>query len=138
MNTWTILFSAVLFLGSVNSLPATRQFSASCSLSDARLQVPTNQTQLIPPKFSPSFIALGVGTQNYTCNATSSTYVSVLFHCRWPGPNLYTSLTGAVAELFDSSCLYGTPEFDTAPELVYTAWEASAGLVTPQIGRAHV
>lgn len=39
---------------------------------------------------------------------------------------------GAVAELFDSSCLYGTPEFDTVPRLAYTFWEASTDLITPQ------
>lgn len=37
-----------------------------------------------------------------------------------------------MAELFDSSCLYGTPVFDTAPETAYVAWDATTGLVTPQ------
>ena len=55
---------------SVYSLPSTRQFGASCSLSDARLQVPANQIRLVAPDFSPSFIALAIGTQNHTCNAT--------------------------------------------------------------------
>ncbi|KAF8546712.1 hypothetical protein OG21DRAFT_1517959 [Imleria badia] len=116
MTAWTTLFSAVLFWGFVYSILTARQFSASCGLSEARLQVPANQTQLTAPTSSPSFIAIGLGTQNYTCNATTSTYV----------------LTGAVAELFDSSCLYGTPAFDTAPGLAYTAWEASTDLATPQ------
>ncbi|KAF8549031.1 hypothetical protein OG21DRAFT_1515604 [Imleria badia] len=106
MTAWTTLFSAVLFWGSVYSIPTARQLSASCSLSKARLQVPANQIQLTAPTFLP----------NYTCSGTSSTYV----------------LTGAVAELFDSSCLYGTPAFDTAPGLAYTAWEASTDLATPQ------
>ncbi|KAG8216848.1 hypothetical protein J3R82DRAFT_7108 [Butyriboletus roseoflavus] len=75
MAALTTLFSAVLFLGSVCSHPTTRQLSASCGLSNVRLQVPPQQTQLIAPNYSPSFIALAVGTQNYTCGATSSTYM---------------------------------------------------------------
>jgi hypothetical protein len=41
-------------------------------------------------------------------------------------------LLGAIAELFDSSCLYGTPAFDSAPTVVYDAWSAPGDLVTPQ------
>jgi hypothetical protein len=41
---------------------------------------------------------LGVGVQNYTCSA--GTYTSV----------------GAVATLFDISCLFGTPEFSTVQD----------------------
>ncbi|KAH7921701.1 hypothetical protein BV22DRAFT_1132037 [Leucogyrophana mollusca] len=111
-----LLILGVLASSGAFALPAARQLSASCNLTEARLQVPANQTQLIAPTVAPAFVALGLGVQNYTCNATSSTYV----------------LTGAVAELFDSSCLYGTPVFDTAPALAYTAWDATTGLVTPQ------
>ncbi|KAH0826603.1 hypothetical protein J3R83DRAFT_4964 [Lanmaoa asiatica] len=115
MITWTTLFSVVLFLGSVCSLPTARQFSASCSLSDARLQVPAQQTQLIPPNFPP--------------DSSPSRLVLKITRAMQPPPHI---LTGAVAELFDSSCLYGTPVFDTAPGLAYTTWEASTEPVAPQ------
>ncbi|OAX36774.1 hypothetical protein K503DRAFT_772207 [Rhizopogon vinicolor AM-OR11-026] len=115
-----MLMSSILtlvVLGSyANAFPMGRQFSACCDLSNARLQVPSNQTQLVAPTYAPSYIALGVGTQNYTCNTSSSAYI----------------LYGAVAELFDTSCLYGTPAFDSAPTVVYDAWSAAYDLVTPQ------
>ena len=51
--------------------PSTR---SGCSLSQARLTLPSNQKSLTSPTGAPSFIALGVGVQNYTCNDTSLTY----------------------------------------------------------------
>ncbi|KAH7904709.1 hypothetical protein BJ138DRAFT_1166087, partial [Hygrophoropsis aurantiaca] len=110
-----LAFSALVSSGAL-ALPTARQLGVSCNLTDARLQVPANQTQLIAPTSAPAFVALGLGIQNYTCNATSSSYV----------------LTGAVAELFDSSCLSGTPVFDSAPALAYTAWNATGDIMTAQ------
>ncbi|KAJ8586342.1 hypothetical protein M405DRAFT_875061 [Rhizopogon salebrosus TDB-379] len=108
---------ALIVLGPyANALPATRHVSACCDLSSARLQVPGDQTQLVAPTYAPSYIAVSIGTQNYTCNTTTSAY----------------TLLGAMAELFDSSCLYGTPAFDSAPTVMYDAWSAPGDFVTPQ------
>ncbi|KAG1753597.1 uncharacterized protein EDB91DRAFT_1098776 [Suillus paluster] len=103
------VFTLVILGALTNALPAIRRLSTSCDLSSARLQVPAGQAQLVAPTYAPSFIGIGVGTQNYTCNTTSSAY----------------RLIGAVAEIFDSSCLYGTPAFDSAPTIVYDAWSAA-------------
>ncbi|KIJ61565.1 hypothetical protein HYDPIDRAFT_31173 [Hydnomerulius pinastri MD-312] len=108
----------LLALGFLASLPYLLNSSATtmCNLSQATLQVPANQTQLVAPTTAPNYIALGVGVQNYTCNATSSTY----------------TLVGAVAELFDISCLYNTPAFDALPSVAYTAWNATTANLTIQ------
>ncbi|OAX31276.1 hypothetical protein K503DRAFT_101647 [Rhizopogon vinicolor AM-OR11-026] len=47
-------------------------------------------------------------------------------------------LSGAVAELFDTLCLYGTPAFDSAPTVTYDAWPAATHnvLVLPVPTRA--
>ncbi|KAG1763490.1 hypothetical protein EDD22DRAFT_887162 [Suillus occidentalis] len=103
MLTYAVLALTLVILGYADALPSKMHNSTSCDLSHARLKVPANQTQLIAPTYAPSFIGIGVGTQNYTCNATKSTY----------------SLIGAVAELFDSSCLYGSPAFESAPTTLY-------------------
>lgn len=42
-----------------------------CDLSRAKLALPTNQTALVAPTTAPSFVALGVGVQNYTCTDAS-------------------------------------------------------------------
>jgi hypothetical protein len=73
-----MLMSSILtliVLGSyVSAFPATKQLSACCDVSSARLQVPADQTQLVAPSYAPSYIGLGIGTQNYTCNDTTSVY----------------------------------------------------------------
>ncbi|EGO03871.1 hypothetical protein SERLA73DRAFT_175561 [Serpula lacrymans var. lacrymans S7.3] len=99
------------------SLLSNLSILSSCNLSHAVLQVPANQTQLVAPTFAPNFIGMGVGVQNYSCNATSSTY----------------ELVGAVAELFDVSCLYGTPAFESTPAQTYTAWNASSAITSQEI-----
>lgn len=74
MLTFTILALTFVILGNADALPSKKHNSTSCDLSHARLKVPANQTQLIAPTSAPRFIGIGVGTQNYTCNATKSTY----------------------------------------------------------------
>ncbi|KAE9399767.1 hypothetical protein BT96DRAFT_881869 [Gymnopus androsaceus JB14] len=78
-----------------------------CGVSSAEI-VLTGST-LPTPSFAPTFIGLGVGTQNYTCESTG-TYTNV----------------GALAELFDASCLYGTSSFTDLSSLAFRAWNASA------------
>lgn len=116
-----MLISSILTLvaigSSANALSAIARLSTSCDLSSARLQVPADQTQLVAPTYAPSFISLGVGTQNYTCNTTSSAY----------------TLIGAVGEVFDSSCLYGTSAFDSASTIVYDAWSATPDITVQEV-----
>lgn len=115
-----LIFSIItlVILGShADASPAKGHPSTSCDLSGARLQVPADQTQLVAPTYAPSFIGITVGTQNYTCNATSSTY----------------ALIGAVAEIFDSSCLYGTPAFDRVPTIAYDVWTATTGITIQEV-----
>jgi hypothetical protein len=88
----------------------------TCSISTAKLSLPSNQTALVPPTSAPHFIALGVGVQNYTCNATSLTYTNV----------------GAVAELFDIQCLYGTNVFESITTDVFKAWSIVPSFLTTQ------
>jgi hypothetical protein len=76
MFTLLLLVSLKLLLASpafAAALPAT-----SCDISTVTLKLPANQTQLVAPTSAPSYIALGVGVQNYTCSS-SSTYTSVNF-----------------------------------------------------------
>ncbi|EKM54671.1 uncharacterized protein PHACADRAFT_163069 [Phanerochaete carnosa HHB-10118-sp] len=65
-----------------------------------------------PPPGPPSFFGLGVGTQNYTC-ASTGTYSSI----------------GAVAEIFDISCL-PEPTFDLITDIAYDAWKAAPESIT--------
>jgi len=69
------------------------------------MELPSDQTQLVAPTSAPKYVAIGVGVQNYSCTA---------------GGN-YTSI-GAVAQLFDISHLYGTPEFSTIQDDAYASW----------------
>lgn len=80
--------------------------TTSCDLSNAILSVPSNQIALVQPTSAPSFVTLGLGVQNYTCDPTSQTYLNV----------------GAVAELFDISCFYGTLAFSSIQDDMYTIW----------------
>jgi len=80
----------------------------TCGVS-ANLVLPSNQTVLAEPTAPVSFVLLGVGYQNYTCNAAGT----------------YTS-AGAVADLFDISCLSKiTPIFNNIQNVIYPAWEAA-------------
>jgi len=101
---------------SFSALAAPRSKVAGCDISEAKIDLPTNQTTLAPPKEQPSFIGVGVGTQNYTCGANGQ----------------YTNI-GAVAELFDISCLYGTPAFGVIQDPLFDEWKNAPASVTPQI-----
>ncbi|KAI0262544.1 hypothetical protein BC834DRAFT_828732 [Gloeopeniophorella convolvens] len=96
------------FLSLVLAVPALAAPSfkfTGCSVPASVLQVPAGQTQLVAPTTAPNFVALGVGVQNYTCSA-AGTYVTA----------------GAVAELFDISCLFNTPEFDKIQVDAFNLW----------------
>jgi len=98
MRKWAIS-AAAGYLGSQSQL--TR-----CDVSSALLPLPSGQTILQQPANVPAhFIGVAFGVQNYTCSSASN----------------YTSV-GAVAELFDISCLYGSALFNTIQEPLFEAW----------------
>jgi len=77
--------------------PHMARTAGGCNVKNATLSLPAGQTAIsVPTDASPAYIALGVGVQNYTCTAAGT----------------YTS-AGALAELFDISCLVGKPSFAT-------------------------
>ncbi|CAE6429506.1 unnamed protein product [Rhizoctonia solani] len=75
-----------------------------CDVSHARLALPATQTISAPNDARPEYIALAIGTQNYTCT-NMGTYRS----------------DGAVSTLYDISCLYKSdPElFDDVQNAAY-------------------
>lgn len=101
---------------------------ASCPVPASALKVPSNQTALVAPTFPPSFVALGVGVQNYTCSNTSTyTYVHpdcIVFFSLTFAYSHHSSNVGAVAELFDISCVVDTaisPYLTSAIEALWSA-----------------
>ncbi|KAJ2930044.1 hypothetical protein H1R20_g7056, partial [Candolleomyces eurysporus] len=101
------MFSSKSILSTV--VLAASAFAAvvpSCSTAKALMKLPAGQTGLAAQTGAPSFALLGVGVQNYTCT-DAGTYASA----------------GAVAALFDISCLGGKPAFDTIQKTAYTIWK---------------
>ncbi|KAF9565881.1 hypothetical protein CPC08DRAFT_629174 [Agrocybe pediades] len=79
----------------------------ACDPGAAKLVLPTGQTALTAPTDVISYVLLGVGFQNYTCT-DAGTYASA----------------GAVADLFDISCLNKVPAiFNSIQDIAYTAWK---------------
>ncbi|KAJ7250605.1 hypothetical protein C8J57DRAFT_677209 [Mycena rebaudengoi] len=108
MFGFTFTTVTLLLSSTVLAVPSQRStgFPNKCDISTAKPTLPLNQTALVAPSTAPSFIGLAIGNQNYTCGSTG-TYTSV----------------GAVAELFDISCLYGSPEFEKLQDIAYTMWK---------------
>ncbi|KDR80769.1 hypothetical protein GALMADRAFT_91393 [Galerina marginata CBS 339.88] len=81
----------------------------TCSVSSAKLVLPAGQTALTAPTDPTSFVLLGVGYQNYTCSAAGA-YASA----------------GAVADLFDLSCLSKiAPIFNNIQDAAFAAWKVA-------------
>jgi len=82
----------------------------TCSTSNAKLILPSGQTNLTATAGDASFVMLGVGFQNYTCGATGT----------------YTS-AGATADLFDLSCLSekNSDLFNNIQDIAYACWSKS-------------
>lgn len=97
-----------LFLGfPALGAPYHHQPGSSCDISEAKLVLPPG-VKLPPPSEPPTHLTVGVGTQNYTCSE-EGTYTNV----------------GAVASIFDISCLYGTSLFDSIQDILLAAWDKS-------------
>ncbi|KAG5642727.1 hypothetical protein DXG03_002272 [Asterophora parasitica] len=87
----------------------------TCDISNASIAYPEGASTLPAPINKPSYVAVAIGTQNYTCSA-AGTY----------------NLVGAVAELYDTSCLYNTPLFSKVATRAYKAWKSAPASWTPQ------
>ncbi|GJE92675.1 hypothetical protein PsYK624_088300 [Phanerochaete sordida] len=108
----TSIVACLAALLAVSAAPASR---SECSTAGDTLNLPGSTSALpAPPAGDPSFIALGVGVQNYTCGATGT----------------YTS-TGAVAELFNLACA-DESAFNIITDVVSAAWQAAPASFTPQ------
>ena len=80
MSMSTIFTLSILLASPASVLSAYIPFygyglGTRCDISNAVLTVPPGQEALVEPTTPPSFIGLGVGTQNYTCSADTSKYV---------------------------------------------------------------
>jgi hypothetical protein len=58
-----------LLLSAVSAVPNR---AGACDLSGATISLPSNQTLLVTPSHDPSYIAVAIGTQNYTCGSTGT------------------------------------------------------------------
>jgi len=102
---------SILLASQVLALPSGPKFNkklGSCDVSGASLPVPPNQAVIVKPSSPPSFVSLGVGTQNYTCGS-SGTFESI----------------GAVVQVFDISCFQCKSNFLTIQNDAMAAWAAA-------------
>ncbi|KAJ7250606.1 hypothetical protein C8J57DRAFT_677223 [Mycena rebaudengoi] len=103
----SVLASAALL---VSGLPAGKD--NCCETAEHTMDLPANQTLLVAPTTAARYVALGVGIQNYTCSATTLKYTSI----------------GAVASIFDISCLKGNT-FAKVQTAAYNEWKAASAKV---------
>ncbi|KAK0192728.1 hypothetical protein F5146DRAFT_516675 [Armillaria mellea] len=118
MFAYTLIALSLIF--PAFGAPYYNQPGKSCDISQVRLVLPQGVNLPPPPSEPPTYVTVGVGTQNYTCSE-AGTYTSV----------------GAVAAIFDISCLYGTPSFDSIQDTVLDAWEKSDWSSSPDISDKH-
>lgn len=102
LSSKSILVTSLLAISAL-AAPLT----PTCSTEKAVMNLPEGQTILAKQSGAPSFALLGVGVQNYTCG-TDGKFASA----------------GAVAELFDISCLAGKPAFNTVQDTAFKIWSA--------------
>ncbi|KAH8828625.1 hypothetical protein DL96DRAFT_1012529 [Flagelloscypha sp. PMI_526] len=107
-------FFTSLLVAATTVAAAPSKFSG-CDLSKAQINFPAEQKALAVPAGKLNYLALGVGVQNYTCSA-AGTYASA----------------GAVAELFDISCLYNTPAYSKIPDIAMHVWKSAPSGITIQ------
>lgn len=117
------------------------QYLAHCDLSNVQLTLPDAQLAVLgqPNSSHPTAIGVAFGVQNYTCS-TNNNFTCVGFiptSKRFPDPavlHVFFSSTGAVAQLYDISCLYHSSPtlFKTVQEPLYEAWADLSSEVTIQ------
>ncbi|KAF7337397.1 hypothetical protein MSAN_02266000 [Mycena sanguinolenta] len=110
------LLGALASAALVSSVPLVAR---TCDTSDAVMDLPSGQTALVSPTTAPLYVLLGVGIQNYSCSSTTSTYTSI----------------GAVASLFDISCLIDSSDFASIQTTAFDIWNAApSGTAASSIG----
>ncbi|EMD35435.1 hypothetical protein CERSUDRAFT_124747 [Gelatoporia subvermispora B] len=107
------MLAALLLTLATSVLAAPSLKRAECDVTKLSIPLPSGQTTLVKPtNFTPSFIGVGVGVQNYTCGSTG-TFTNV----------------GALAELFDISC--ASPlSFDSLTDVIFDAWKDAPKEIT--------
>ena len=111
-----------------------------CDLSNVQLTLPDAQLAVLgkPNSSHPTAVGVAFGVQNYTCS-TNNNFTSVFFLAK--GLTVLTcavlcifSSTGAVAQLYDISCLsQSSPDlFTTIQEPLYDAWVNLTSEITVQ------
>jgi len=80
-----------------------------CPVSNDTLTLPAGSSIAVPSGQTPIAVTMGVGVQNYTCS--NGTFTSVYSSLNITMFLFSYRTAGAVATLFDISCLVGTPEF---------------------------
>ncbi|KAH6917751.1 hypothetical protein BKA70DRAFT_103 [Coprinopsis sp. MPI-PUGE-AT-0042] len=108
------LFTIIASLaGYIAAASATAIPLTGCDLSGVKIE---NFPSALPAPTSPlSFVAIALGTQNYTCT-DAGTYTAA----------------GAVAQMFDISCLSRTPLGPGIPDLVWNVWEKAPAFLTTE------
>ncbi|KAL5537059.1 hypothetical protein ACEPAF_882 [Sanghuangporus sanghuang] len=110
MVAFNALASLLVGVSAVLASPAARTLPipGDCNITSAKPDLPSGQTNItVPSGQVPEKITLGVGVQNYTCT-DAGTYTSA----------------GAVATLFDISCIYDTSQYSTITKVAYDIWNA--------------
>jgi hypothetical protein len=107
-----------------------------CPIANAKPNVPSSQAAVTIPSGSPVYIALGVGVQVrvpiYSSQEFSLTDIMQNYTCGSTGT--FTS-AGAVAKLFDVSCLVNTPLFSGIQDMVFSvAGNAKGQALVSKIG----
>ncbi|KAI9511575.1 hypothetical protein F5148DRAFT_975031 [Russula earlei] len=96
---------------------ATLHRNHTCYVPAGALKTPA---PLSSPSSPPRYVTVGIGVQNYTCSPSGN----------------YTSV-GAVAELFDISCLYGKPEFVEIQNDAFNIWSNCPSIDPLERGLRH-
>jgi len=116
-----IALSLLSLLLATTTLAAPSQRRGSqggCSVPASAFSLPAPLTPIQTP---PLFTTVAFGVQNYTCTAFGN----------------YSSI-GAVARLFDASCLYNTDEFLTVEIDVFNLWDECPSFDPKDSGVADV
>ncbi|KAJ7119947.1 hypothetical protein C8R43DRAFT_1112426 [Mycena crocata] len=109
------LSSAILLASAAPAFPG--KGGNCCDTSAAVMDLPAGQTAIVAPSTAPLFVSLGVGIQNYTCSSSTLKYTS----------------TGAVASIFDISCLDKTPAFANIQTIAFKAWNAAPASISASV-----
>jgi len=119
-STLLPLFMAASALAAplASSGPISSSSHGQCSTAPDHVDIPPNQTTISQSALPVSYVAVGYGTQNYTCSS-AGTYTNV----------------GAVAKIVDISCLYSKKPaaFATIQDDVLKAWTASSAPLSTAI-----